>query len=762
MLTSLGMGNRFLEMAGYHTLILAHGIIAAIIFLGFVPAAILINRFYSRSPFWARRIHIWLQIITFLLATVVIVLGFFAVGPDRSLTNPHHGIGVAIYVLIFVQVISGWWMHRRERGRRHTHMPLKVMLHQWGGRAIALLGIVQVALGLTLYGSPESLFILYTLWCFALLLLYFILSFRHQREIRDYDSRGSYLTESEVVEEEGRRRTGLGGLAAAGAAGAGLAALWNRRRSRSRPRTDLGPESDDSYVSDEKDSYTARPSFGRRVLEMGAIGGGIAAARSLFKRRQRKEGDEASYSRPPLGGNQSMTDGSYSTVDEGRPVTPGRHPLANPPLTPQHRRSQSSLAHDHDSFLSDSPSRRDQHTFRDTLATAGGIAAVRQLFKSRRQRKEDRRAAEMRQHEIDQERIQRANSSGQGQFTGDGIIPRRHRPEPSQTASSYSSFDDRQDGHSGILPAAGAGAGAGTAAALHDRDRIRPVGSEPVVAGSSDIPITNVPPAAPPSHGPATSHADSSGSEMYTQGSGQQSHRHRDEAAAALGGAALGATAVTAAESSRRRRSGRYTAEGESPQASLRVKMHNDGRHVTLRQLTEEERRRARRERGASRRRRNSSFSSASGAEGSAIAGTDNRWRRTEEMNKPPGQGYVASGALPPETIAGPSTHIPPNYTYPPPPSAGPPPASVPTGPRPQPGTTAVVPPPPPIPESAAPYPQGASSVTSPGETSDATASYANNRRRRRAERAQARLAREGRAVGDGSGAGSTSRVEFT
>jgi uncharacterized protein YneF (UPF0154 family) len=76
----------------------------------------------------ALRYHIWLQILTVLLSTVVFVLGWFAVGPRRSLTNPHHGIGLAIYVLIWLQAIGGWWVHRKEKMKRRIYEPLKVMV----------------------------------------------------------------------------------------------------------------------------------------------------------------------------------------------------------------------------------------------------------------------------------------------------------------------------------------------------------------------------------------------------------------------------------------------------------------------------------------------------------------------------------------------------------------------------------------------------------------------------------------------------------
>lgn len=123
------MGNRFAQQPGYHNLIRAHGVIAAITFLAVVPAAILIVRFYGRNPRWALRFHIWLQISTVLLTTVVFVLGWLAVGPSRSLTNPHHGIGLAIYVLIIFQLFGGWWVHRKEKMKRRLYEPLKVMVN---------------------------------------------------------------------------------------------------------------------------------------------------------------------------------------------------------------------------------------------------------------------------------------------------------------------------------------------------------------------------------------------------------------------------------------------------------------------------------------------------------------------------------------------------------------------------------------------------------------------------------------------------------
>lgn len=776
----IGMGNRFFALNGYHGLVRAHGILATITFLLIVPAAILIMRFYGKNARRAVRLHIWLQTMTLLLVTAVFAIGWFQVGPRRSLTNPHHGVGLAIYVLIWVQVLGGVFVHRSERGRRRVHIPLKAMVHHWLGRAIALLGIAQVALGLTLYGSPLYLFVLYALWVFLLLLVYFVLQWRHERRRAQVMPGGQSQYSEEIITDTNPRKShsGFGKVAAAGAAGAGLAALFSRRKAPKRRYS----ESDitGSYVSSSSSSSSGanekpvppqqqrRPSRGKRILEAGAIGGGLAAARSIFSRRRTIRDDESEIEpyRPPLGGNQSIISDSVSRLEEGRsnrPVTPvgmaaggarpSTHPLAQPPMTQGSAISEDYSYYDYESS---SPSRQGRHqTFKQALAAGGTFFAVRQLFKGRKEKKDVERGEHLRRQRIEQEKLARAST--QHRYTGDGTAPPR-RPRnsrvASQTASDVSSIIEgsvqrpatsRISGlGSTVTPVAAGAASAAAVSAPAERESIRPVGTDPTISipgPPSALPVSTIssvaPTELPPAPPPHAVDPVSSGSELYTTVSGRQRHRHRlaSDATAVAGGAALGAAAAN-----RRRTDIQNTDSLESPPVSIHVKTQDNGRKVTLRRLTEEEaaaQRAARRqERRASRRRRNSSLSDSSAGDALGSLSADQRWRRVEQLEAE--QQAAMDGRTPTQSAIGPST-------YP-----TPPPTATQQAVDPVTGATYQVPAPPPIPASTSNLgPPG--SITSPGTETSGPSEYANNRRRRRAERAQARLAR-----------GSQNTVDFT
>lgn len=561
-----------------------------------------------------------------------------------------------------------------------------------------------------------------------------------------FDDNTTYITDRTASTRSRRSRSGRG----IGAAGAGLAALRGRSHSRSRSRrrgdetTVLSSRPDsrsrvtqsqftESYLSDEKYNDKHKGNTWRdRLLGAGAAAGGIFALKSLFGKKKDKRtaytetstGSDVSYGRPL--GQSEVTQTDLSRLEEGRaPDSPQRNQDwrrveereaaqaaamgASPPRA-AHRpaRSGGSIdSFDSRTSFNDHPDSRplreeSSYGVKDGIATLGAIGFLKHTWSKRRNRKEDARVEEMRQQDIEEEKMARANSNRR-RFTGDGAPPGRRHNGPPSTIYSETEI-------SGMTPSVA-----------------RPHAGPPPVTSSAGPSVLR----------PADNTVLSdSGSEAYVSPGGRSHHRHRNSAgAAALAGGAA-AAAVSSGSPSRRRNSRDESVV--SPPVSVKVKMHNDGRHVTLRRLNEEEAAAERdaRRRERQRRNRNGSMSSLSQLDG-------DRWRRTEALEAQ--QAQEMAHTAPSATSQAVPLQMPEPYIPPPPP--GPPPNFDNSAQRPP--THTPLPPPPPIPADA-------SILSSPhgtqvyGTETDVS-NYDSNRRRRRAERAQAKQARSG-----------GSRVEFS
>lgn len=713
---ALGMGNRFSTLAQYHTLILAHGILAAMVFLFLVPAAIFSARFYTRRPGTALRYHAYLQILAVLLTTVVFVLGWFAVGPERSLTNPHHGIGVAIYTLILVQIIGGRLI-KNIRGRS-----LRVMLHQWFGRTIALLGIAQVPMGLALYGSPTYLFVLYAVWMAFLLLLYFIYSYRAW-DRPDYIIRDGRSEITRTTRTDRTERKSSGGWLAPLAAIGGLWALLrgrkgerasSRDRSRSRSRAtrvrsrsrapDVISSRRESFIDEEKftDRYSEVPrksggGFADKFLGVGAgLGAGALIARMMGRGNRRTEDEEysavatdtpgrrrASGSGRRHGGTvvTDYSDESEEYRRDGRrtPLLPGpggqsamaaaisaaeaRPPASRPtrPLTPErsHRRGdsriESTLDSDYSSYVS--PSRRDTKERRGSGAVEKGLLAGMGLgwfakkVKDRRDRKED--------EHLRVEEEERRSGQHEPKYTGDGYghntPPRRRdsrrvslRPAaPIRAATEVSRMSEEESSLIEPRPLSGYDPPLNPLPTddHHQYQAQPPRGPVPPPVGQYatqspgviPMPVGNTshsrtqsrhsfaePISMPPMPSdPQGILARESESDSFVSRDRRRSGSRRRAGEAAAAAAASSAGMLAAEEEAQRRaEEERVSSRDRTPPVSVKVKVHDDNRNVTLRRLTEEEAMAARR----ARRRRADSGSSLSGSE--VASGSRSRYRR--------------------------------------------------------------------------------------------------------------------------------------
>lgn len=608
------------------------------------------------------------------------------------------------------------------------------------GRAIALLGIAQVPLGLTLYGSPLVLFILFAVWTFILVILYFVLSYRSQPEL-DFDDRSTYITDRSYSTRRSRRSRGPGAgkLAAAGAAGAGLAALGSRTsRSRTRSRhggTVLSSRRDsrsrvtasdftESYLSDEKygDDRRKGSAWKDRILGAGAAVGGIFAVKKLFARKPKhpptETGSDFSYSRPL--GPSEVTQTDISRLEEGRaPASPAHRrddwrrveerdtqvsAMTGSNLRSNHRPTRSVTSIDsfdsRTSFSDETDMRPKDRSYglKEGVATLGVFGFLKHSLSKRSRKREDEHVEEMREQDIEEERIARMNSQRRKKYTGDGTPPRRGARPPSTILSDS------------------------------DMTGITPSVARPPVE-STVTPSVN--PNRPPRAGVYSVLSDS-GSEAYDSPGGRHHQRRRTADGAAGGSVTAGGSP---SKSHHRRRGSRD--DVASPPVSVKVKMHNDGRHVTLRRLNEEEAAAEREARKRDRQRKNraGSVSSLSGIGG-------DRWRRTEAMEHAQAQEMAQqAGIPPPPPLPNSGTLRMPEPTIPPPP--GPPPAF---GHDQGAGPSNLSPPPIPN-DTVLSSPPG----TQVHGTETDLSNYDSNRRRRRAERAQAKQARLG-----------GSRVEFS
>lgn len=690
------MGNRFSTLTQYHSIITAHGVLAAITFLFIIPGAIFLQRFRRASRETNTRYHAYLQVLAVGLVTVVFILGFLAVGPPRSLTNPHHGIGVAIYVLILLQAIGGRLV-KNIRGRS-----LRVHLHRWSGRAIALLGIAQVPLGLTLYGSPKFTFVLFTLWMAFLVLLYFILSYTHDGEGGHHYVRGG---RSEGGHTDHKSGGGTMKWLAPLAAGAGALALFRNRqkkheerdrsRSRSRSRSRMrsrsrGPEvigsrrESASYIEDEKYSEAPRKSSGFMGKAMGlgaALGAGALASKFLGRRDKHSRDEEYSAvatdtpSRPSRlrrhrPAESEFSDYTEETTDVGRrsPLLPRHHhgggnttvmTAATEPMTPRrshpgHSRMDSSLNEsEYSSYVS--PSRRPEGKSgavgKGLLAGLGMGWFAKKMKDMRGGGKDDDRARY-------EEEERRAGHHG-SRYTADGY------PSPSRKLSR------RPTGRPVAPPS-----GVTLSEMSEDSSLVEPrpprggyvasgLGGPPITGGADPVTPTrrgsrsrsdsrpgivdpvSMPPMPPDPHG--ILHSDGSPAPLRR---GSSRRRREGEAAAA---AAAATASRLAQDEERRRGDGRSRAgpSGEPPSVAVKLQEDRD-RNITLRRLTREEQEAERRGNGG-RRRRNDSISSLSGNE----SPSSRRYRRDPSQRR---AEAAAERAV--ESDAAPETLSPPNPAF--------------------------------------------------------------------------------------------------
>ncbi|KAL2913505.1 hypothetical protein HK105_206965 [Polyrhizophydium stewartii] len=145
------------ENISYDMILRAHGIILVVAWLVCPAAGIFIARYLKFAlGVWWFRLHVFFLFVgTGLLTIAGIVLIYLYKAPPH-LENPHEILGFTVGIAMLLQIILGVVSDRLFDPKR-TSTPIQDILHWWMGRIVVVLAIVNLFLGLNLYGQDYPL-----------------------------------------------------------------------------------------------------------------------------------------------------------------------------------------------------------------------------------------------------------------------------------------------------------------------------------------------------------------------------------------------------------------------------------------------------------------------------------------------------------------------------------------------------------------------------------------------------------------------------
>ncbi|KAK5690166.1 hypothetical protein LTR97_012354 [Elasticomyces elasticus] len=138
-----GFGSQFSD---YHTMVMAHGVLAALAFVLLFPIGGIMIRLASFPGLWW--VHGAFQAVAFIIYIAAFALGVNMARGMRMLDQPHAIIGIVVFVLLLFQPILGILHHTMFK--KHSRRVVWSYGHIWLGRFVITLGIINGGLGLQL------------------------------------------------------------------------------------------------------------------------------------------------------------------------------------------------------------------------------------------------------------------------------------------------------------------------------------------------------------------------------------------------------------------------------------------------------------------------------------------------------------------------------------------------------------------------------------------------------------------------------------
>jgi len=135
-------------LADRRTVLMAHGILAALAFVILFPLGSILIRLASFPGLWW--VHGLFQVFSYILFIAAFGAGVWLVNnaPISLIGNYHPAIGIILFCLLFLQPILGWMHHAQfKKYKRRTAWSYG---HLWLGRILITLGMINGGLGMLL------------------------------------------------------------------------------------------------------------------------------------------------------------------------------------------------------------------------------------------------------------------------------------------------------------------------------------------------------------------------------------------------------------------------------------------------------------------------------------------------------------------------------------------------------------------------------------------------------------------------------------
>lgn len=151
----------------YERLIKVHAILMAIAWGILAPFAVLLARFGRATTFKWVAAHQWIQIVGttgLTLAGFGVAVAAVAANHESQFRGGHQKLGLAITILVFLQLVGGWWIHHKYNAQR-TRRPITNWMHMVIGMAFLIAGFFAMYTGIDTWDEGKTwMKVLFWVW----------------------------------------------------------------------------------------------------------------------------------------------------------------------------------------------------------------------------------------------------------------------------------------------------------------------------------------------------------------------------------------------------------------------------------------------------------------------------------------------------------------------------------------------------------------------------------------------------------------------